>query len=89
MSAALLLGPAAPGSADLIRGIQYIVAGLVEIPRSALVGTASGFPIVGTALGALTGAVRSVGLVTRGALEVVGTAIPLATKLAPLIPVFL
>lgn len=85
--AATVCVPAA--HADIIRGLADIIGGVLEVPRSTLVGTFTGFPILGTAFGALAGVVNGTGLVARGALELVGSAIPIALKLAPLIPVFL
>jgi len=65
-----------------------VVGGVLEIPRSTLAGTFSGPPIIGTLVGALSGAVNGVMMVATGAIETVVSAIPLAEKLAPLIPVF-
>ena len=81
----LLMAPAAPASASLGRGLQYIIGGVLEIPRSTLAGTFGGFPVVGTLFGAVGGVLRGALMVTRGALELV----PVAAKLAPMIPVFL
>ena len=76
--------------ADLIRGLQEIVGGVLQLPISTLAGTFQGPPIVGTIVGALTGAVSGVGLVARGALDIVGSVIPLAKQAVPfLIPIFL
>ena len=72
-------------SADLGSGIAYIIGGILEVPRATLAGTFGGFPILGTVFGALSGTLRGLAMVTRGALELV----PVAAKLAPLIPVFL
>ena len=74
-----------PASADLVRGVEYIVAGVFEVPRATLAGTFGGFPILGTVFGLLSGTLRGAAMVVRGALELV----PVAAKLAPLIPVFL
>ena len=83
--AVLLVVPAVPASASLGRGLQYIIGGVLEIPRSTLAGTFGGFPVIGTVFGAVGGVLRGALMVTRGALELV----PVAAKLAPLIPVFL
>ena len=72
-------------SADLVRGVEYIVAGVFEVPRSTLAGTFGGFPVFGTVFGLLSGTLRGLAMVTRGTLEL----LPVAAKLAPLIPVFL
>jgi hypothetical protein len=83
--AILLVVPSTSASASLGRGLQYIIAGVLEIPRSTLAGTFGGFPILGTVFGALGGVLRGAAMVTRGTLEL----IPVAAKLAPLIPVLL
>ena len=82
---------AAPtASADIVRGLGSILAGLIEIPRSMLVGTFSGPPILGTIVGALSGAVNGLSMVAGGTLELVGSAIPIARSVAPiLLPIFL
>ena len=80
---------ATPAEANLIRGIQYLAAGIFEIPRSVLVGTLSGPPILGTAFGVVGGALRTVGYLLGGTLEVAGTAIPLAKKAVPMVLPFL
>ncbi len=87
VTAAAVCAP--PAQASLLGGIAHIIGGVFEVPRSILVGTFTGFPIVGTAFGALAGVVNGTAMVARGTLEVVGAAIPIAAKLAPLIPVFL
>jgi len=72
-----------------MRGVGYLASSIFEIPRATLAGTFGGPPIIGTVFGLVGGAFNTVGLLTKGAIEVVGSAIPLATKLAPLIPLFL
>jgi len=67
-----------------------LLAGLLEIPRSTLAGTFNGPPLIGTALGAVGGAINGIGYVTQGAFEILGSAIPLAKAVAPfLIPIFI
>jgi hypothetical protein len=83
--AVLLVVPASPASASLGRGLQYIIAGVLEPVRQTLAGTFGGFPVVGTLFGAVGGTLRGALMVTKGALELV----PVAAQLAPLIPVFL
>ena len=68
---------------------MYVVAGVLEVPRSTLAGTFGGPPIVGTLLGVVNGTLRGLGLVTRGALETVVSAAGLVRKYAPLVPIFL
>ena len=81
----LLVVPAAPASASLGAGIAYLLGGVFEPVRQTLAGTFGGPPILGTVFGLLGGTLRGVMMVARGALELV----PVAAKLAPLIPVFL
>lgn len=76
-----------PATAGIVRGVGYIAAGVIEVPRSTLAGTVRSFPI-GALTGALAGTVRGIVYLTRGAFELVGSAIPLAKKLIPLIPIF-
>lgn len=66
-----------------------IVGGVFAIPMGVLGGTFGGPPIIGTIGGALRGTLQAVGLTTRGAFKLVGVAVPLAAKVAPLIPLFL
>lgn len=75
--------------ADVLRGLMRVVSGVFEIPRATLAGTVSGPPVLGTVLGALTGAVNGLGLVAGGTLETVVSLVPLALKAAPLLPIFL
>jgi hypothetical protein len=86
---ALLTAPAAPASAGVLSGLVRILGGIIEVPRSALAGTVSGFPVVGTAAGALIGVVRGAAMVTQGALETVVGAVPLALKALPFLPAIL
>ncbi len=75
--------------AGIASGLLKIVAGVIELPRAILAGTFSGPPIVGTAMGVVVGAFNTVGLLAGGAIELVGSAVPLALKAAPLIPIFI
>ncbi|MBI3458363.1 MAG: hypothetical protein HY002_21540, partial [Candidatus Rokubacteria bacterium] len=49
------LGLASPAEAGLIRGIQEVVAGILQVPIATLVGTFSGPPVLGTVLGTANG----------------------------------
>ena len=85
-----LVGFATPAQADIIRGLQKIVAGVFQLPLSTLAGTFSGPPIVGTVVGALSGAFNGVGLVASGVLDLAASAVPIVKTVAPfLIPIFL
>ena len=86
---AILLAAPPPAHAGLLQGLVEIVAGVLEVPRAALVGTFTGPPVVGTVGGVLVGAVRGVGLLAGGAFHVVTGVVPLALKAAPFIPIFL
>ena len=83
--AVLLVAPASPASASLGAGIAYLLGGVFEPVRQTLAGTFGGPPILGTVFGLLGGTLQGAMMVARGALEL----IPVAAKLAPLIPVFL
>ena len=88
----LAVGPL-PGTAqadnNLLGGIADIVGGALSLPVSILHGTMSGPPILGTLGGAVGGALNTITLTTRGVFRLLGVAIPLAAKIAPLIPLFL
>ena len=76
-------------SNELFGGIGDLVNGVLAIPAGVLGGTLNGPPIIGTIGGALRGALATLGYTARGALRLMGVAIPLAAKAAPLIPIFL
>ena len=87
---ALLLFGAAPAEADILRGLQYLLAGVVELPRAALAGTFNGPPLIGTVFGLVNGALGTVSLVGRGALELAASGVAVAKTVGPyLIPIFL
>ena len=76
--------------ANLIRGLQEVIGGVLQVPLSTLTGTFSGPPVLGTILGALSGVVHGVGMVAMGAFDIAASAVPIAKTIAPfLIPVFL
>ena len=87
----LALVVAAPDAhAAIGRGIGCLIAVIFELPRSTLAGTLGGPPIVGTLVGALTGAVRTIGYLAQGTFEIAASAIPIAKAIGPfLIPIFL
>lgn len=85
---ALMLSWAPSAHASLLGGLARIIGGVLEVPRSILVGTATGFPIVGTVFGALAGVVNGTGMAAQGAFEAVGSVVPLVLKIVPLIPIF-
>ena len=84
-----LLARPSVAHADLVRGLMRMVGGVLEIPRATMVGTFTGPPIVGTALGMLMGVVNGVTMVASGLVETVVSAVPLALKAAPLVPIFI
>lgn len=67
---------------------MHVVAGVLEIPRAALAGTLGGPPLLGTAIGALGGTIRAVGLVAGGTLETAMSTVGLAKQFAWLAPIF-
>ena len=85
-AAALLIGlllvtPCA--EAGIVKGIQEIVAGVLQVPLSAIAGTLGGPPIAGTLFGAASGLFTGVGLVADGALNLVFGALGIAKTVAP------
>ena len=78
----------ASAHAGIASGLMKIVMGVLEVPRATLAGTFSGPPIVGTVIGAVAGTLHGAFMVASGAIETVVSAIPLAAKAAPLIPIF-
>ena len=74
--------------ADVVRGLMRVVSGVFELPKDVLVGTLGGPPIIGTVGGVVIGALRGTAMIVSGALEATLSAIPVAAKLAPYIPVF-
>ena len=93
VAAALLLTMVLPArnahAADLMAAIGDLMYGVVSLPLGILDGTLRGPFILGTIGGILRGAINTIGFTFRGVFELLGVAIPLAAKLAPLIPVFL
>ena len=81
---------AAPkAEADILRGIQKIIGGVLSLPVSTLAGTFNGPPIIGTVAGALSGAVSGVGMILSGALDLAASAVPAAKAAAPYLLPFL
>ena len=76
-------------SSGLLSGISDLFSGIFSIPVGVISGTLSGPFIFGTVGGALQGVLNTIGYTTRGVLQILGVAIPIATKAAPLIPIFL
>ena len=75
--------------AAIVRGIQEVLAGVLQIPLSTIAGTFNGPPIIGTLFGALSGAVKGVGLVAHGALELAASGVSLAKTIGPYLIPFL
>ena len=80
---------ASPAQANLVRGIEEIVSGVLTVPLSTLGGTFSGPPILGTLVGAVNGVLGGVGLVAHGALELIVSGVSLAKTVAPYVLPFL
>ena len=78
-----------PAAADILRGLAELVGGVVEVPLATLVGTFNGPPVIGTAIGAISGVATGVGMVAHGAFELVASAVPLAKAAAPFVLPFL
>ena len=88
-SIAGLFVAAAPAEAGILRGIQEIVTGVVQIPMSTLAGTFSGPPVLGTAVGAAQGLLSAAGLLASGALNIGFGALGIAKTIAPYLLPFL
>lgn len=87
--ASILLGFSPPAQAAIVRGVQEVIMGLLQVPLSTLAGTFSGPPVIGTVAGAVTGLVSGVGLVTHGALELLASGVSIAKTVAPFVLPFL
>jgi len=83
------LGQTAHAQNELLGGVADIVSGALSLPAGVLAGTLGGPPVIGTISGAVFGALNTISLTLRGALRLVGVAIPVAASLAPLLPIFL
>lgn len=75
--------------AAILKGIQEVFAGLLQVPIMTLAGTFRGPPVVGTVVGAATGVLTGVGLVAHGALELALSGVGLAKTAAPYVLPFL
>lgn len=87
----LVFGGARSASAqpDLGGAIGDLISGVLALPANVLAGTVGGPPIIGTAVGALYGAVNALALTTRGALRLIGVAVPMAMQAAPYVLPFI
>jgi len=72
-----------PAYANPVSAVSKVVAGVLQVPVSLIVGTFSGPPIIGTLLGAVNGTIRGVGMVASGVLELGMDGIGLAKMAAP------
>ncbi len=87
-AAALFIGVilfAPPAEAGIVKGIQEIVAGVLQVPLSTIAGTFGGPPIAGTLFGAASGLFNGVGLVASGVLNVAFGALGIAKTVAPFV----
>ena len=82
---AIWLGAARPAEAGILRGIQEIVTGVVQVPLSTFAGTFHGPPVVGTVVGVMQGLLGGLGLVASGALNIGLGALGLAKTAAPFV----
>ena len=80
-----LVSFAPPAEAGIIKGIQEILAGVLQVPLSTLAGTFSGPPVVGTLFGAANGLLSGIGLVADGALNLAFGAFGIAKTVAPFV----
>jgi len=84
-----MLGAPGVAEAGLVRGIQEIIVGVLQVPISTLTGTFSGPPIAGTVFGAVNGLLNGVGLVAHGTLELVASGLSIAKAVGPYVLPFL
>ena len=78
-----VLAAARPAEAALLRGIQDIVTGVLQVPISTLTGTFKGPPVIGTVVGMVGGLIRGIGLVASGAFNIAASGVALAKTAAP------
>ena len=78
----VLIGPS-PAEAGLVSAVQKILAGVLQLPLSTLVGTFTGPPVLGTVMGAANGLVTGTGLVLNGAFDLAASGVALAKMVAP------
>ena len=77
-------------SADIIRGVQKILMGVLSVPLDTIAGTFTGPPIIGTLMGLVGGVFKGVGMVLGGTWELAMDGLAVAKALAPyLLPIFL
>ncbi|MBI3321405.1 MAG: hypothetical protein HYZ91_03960 [Candidatus Omnitrophica bacterium] len=77
----LLVAP--PAHAEIVRGVQEVISGVLQVPVSTLAGTFNGPPIIGTLLGVINGLIGGVGLVAHGTLELAASGVSIAKAVAP------
>lgn len=75
--------------AAIVKGIQEVLAGLLQVPLSTLVGTFRGPPVIGTVVGAASGVLSGIGLIAHGAIELALSGVGLAKTAAPYVLPFL
>jgi len=85
----LIPAPNAQASEELFGGVGDVVQGAFAIPMGTLAGTLGGPPVIGTMVGAVTGAFGTAYYTTRGAFRIAGSVIPLARAAAPFFLPFL
>ena len=85
---ALVIAPAR-ADASVFGGLGKIISGVLAVPEGLVTGTLHGPPIVGTIVGTVMGALNGVKLITFGTLETAASAVPLALKLLPFLPLAL
>jgi hypothetical protein len=88
-AAGVLLVAAPPAEAGLLRGLQYIVMGVLQVPLSTIAGTFNGLPIAGTAFGLVNGVLTGASMVGMGTLEVAGAGVNAAKAAATYLLPFL
>lgn len=83
MVGVLLTLMARPAEAEVGRGIQKIIGGVLVVPLAILQGTVQGPLLFGPAVGVIGGTIKGAGMIVGGVLDIASSAIPLAKAAAP------
>lgn len=75
--------------ANPVSAVGKVVAGVLQVPVSIIVGTFSGPPVLGTLMGAANGILQGTGMIAGGVLELGMDGIGLAKMAAPYVLPFL
>ena len=85
----LLIAYPHPAQANPVSAVGKVVAGVLQVPVSIIVGTFSGPPVLGTLMGAANGILQGTGMIAGGMLELGMDGIGIAKMAAPYVLPFL